>query len=482
MYKIKSLDNSLKMKHLLILFIIALTIRLLFSFYLQQFYFGDFVWKYGDGTSFLNPILNYMEHGIYMGDMFVEDSKYFRVPVYPGFLGLVYFVFGPENYDYAIAFIQSVLDSCSAVLVYLIIFKITQSFRMAIISGFIYATYPFIILWNPISYTEVVYMFILWVLIYVSTSQSCSLKKTFLQGALVGILVLTKQTLGLTLLIPMIIILLGSIQKKSIKQKIILLSVLFFGFVSVLTPWVIRNYIQSGKVIVLMGDTPGLRIYGKDFQSFEKFVQLFNENITPIMNDVVTHGKTKLEKHQKFVDKHQMQIQDAMQLAHECGPSFVQRRVTTYEGKAPYVGCEEEVILAFDQLTELFWQEVPMAEALETRIDAVNKIYSKSDIVNKNLSFSKTDFIKILLFKYRVLLLILGLIGIFLLIYKNTNRNFAIAVLITVMAAYGYFSLIIVHVEMRYLLMPDLLITIFASIPLVYILNKIKTKRSNLNK
>ena len=477
MIKIKNPKNMLNIKSLWILFIMALTIRLLFSFYLQQFYFGDFVWKYGDGMSFLSPILNYIEHGVYMGDMFVEDSKYFRVPIYPGFLGLIYSIFGPENYDYAVAFIQSVMDSCSTVLVSLIIFKITQSFRMAILSGFIYATYPFIILWNPISYTEVVYMFILWILIYVSISYPYSFKKGFFQGVLVGILLLTKQTLGLTLLIPIIVILLGSLQKKSIKKNILLLSMLFFGFVSILTPWVIRNYMQSGKIIVLKGDTFGLRIYGKDFQAFEKFAQLFNENITPILDDVIFGGKTKLEKHQEFVNKHNVQIKDAMKLAYECGPSFVQRRVSIYNGKAPYIGCEDEVIFAFDKLTNLFWQEVPMSEALETRIDAVNKIYSKSDILNKDLSFSKKDFIKILLFKYRVLLLILGLIGIFLLIYRNINRNFVISVLATAIATYGYFSLLIVHVEMRYLLMPDLLITIFASIPLVYILDKILKKK-----
>ena len=55
---------------LIMLFIAALTIRLLFSFYLQQFYFGHFEFKYADGPQYLNPVINLINNGEYRGHAF----------------------------------------------------------------------------------------------------------------------------------------------------------------------------------------------------------------------------------------------------------------------------------------------------------------------------------------------------------------------------------------------------------------------------
>ncbi|MEA1954176.1 MAG: glycosyltransferase family 39 protein [Campylobacterota bacterium] len=471
-------------KHPLItIFTLALILRLVFSFYFQQFYFGEFVFKYRDTPGYLNPILNLINHGIYIGDFYLEDSKYFRVPVYPTFLGFVYLIFGANYFDYAVALIQSVLDSFSAILVYLILYKITNSNRIALISGLVYATYPFIILWSPISYTEVLQVFFIFLLMYMVLKNHEDKKYTFIQGALVGILILTKQYLGLFLLIPVFMIFFSSSIKKNIIKKLILISMVFIGMGSVLSPWVIRNYVESGKVIVMKGESTGLRARGIDYEAFEKFANLFNENITPMMNDIAYRGTATFDKHLEFVSTHKDGIDAIVKKAHDCGPSFMEIRMPT--GKvSPHVGCEQEVVHGFNTLTKSFWNEIPFWNAMETRVDAVKKVFMKSDILYSKIKFSKAQLMKISLFKYRVFLIILGIIGVLLIIMdyvKSTNRTFVVAVAITACAFYAFFALMIVHVEMRYILVPDLLLTIFASVPIVILIDKMINNKNTLN-
>jgi len=476
--------EQIKKHPLVVIFLVALTLRLLFSFYFQQFYFGEFVFKYRDTSGYLNPILNLINHGTYIGDFYLEDSKFFRVPVYPSFLGMVHILFGPIYFDYAIATIQSILDSFSAILVYLIILRITQSKQMAVVSGFIYATYPFVILWSPISYTEVLQTFFIFLLLYLVLLNHQEKKYTFIQGALVGILILTKQYLGLFLLIPLSVILFPPCIKNDMMKKIILIIVFSLGLGTILTPWVIRNYVESGKVIVLKGESTGLRARGLDYEAFEKFANLFNENVTPMMNDIAYTGSVRFEKHLKFVNSHKDEIDDVIKKAHHCGRSFMEIRMPTGYG-VPHAGCDKEVIEHFERLTEMFWDEVPFFEAIETRKDATKKIFMKSNILYKKIVFSKTQLLKTVLFKYRVLLVVLGMTGILLVLMnyvKSRERIFVLSVCLTAMAFYIFFALLIVHVEMRYILVPDLLISIFASIPIILFLERLRISINLLKK
>jgi 4-amino-4-deoxy-L-arabinose transferase-like glycosyltransferase len=466
-------------KHPLIyIFAVALILRLAFSFYFQQFYFGEFVFKYRDTASYLDPILNLINHGSYMGDFYLEDSKYFRVPVYPTFLGFVHLVFGVEHFDYAVAIIQSLLDSFSALLVYLIIRKITNSHSMALLSGLIYATYPFVILWSPISYTEVLQAFFIFLLLYVVLVKQHDMKYAFLQGVLVGILILTKQYLGLFIFVPVLTLLFSTSLQKTVREKVILIAMVLIGMGAILSPWVVRNYIHSGKIIVMKAESTGLRARGLDFEAFERFANLFNENITPMMNAIAYESAVTFDKHTEFVAKHKEQIDSVVKQAHECGTSFMEIRNSTGYN-APHKGCDDEVIKGFDTLTALFWDEIPLSEAIETRLDAVKKILMKTDILYTKIAFSKTELIKTALFRYRVVLILLGMLGIVLIVINvvsTASKAFVVGVALTVICFYAYFTLVIVHVEMRYILVPDVLMSVFASVSIIALMDKIKDR------
>lgn len=461
-------------KNLIWLFATALILRLLFAFYFQQFYFGGFEFKYGDGLTYLNPIINLINSGEYRGDRFLDDSKYFRPPVYPLFLGASYLLSSATMLDYVIASFQCILGAVSAILVYYIVLNIFEIRKAALFSGFIFASYPFAILWTPLMYTETVQWFLMLSLVYFATNRKINILSTIIQGALVGLILLTKQYLALVLIIPLYVIVFTAILNRY--QKLIHLFVLMFSFSLTLSPWLVRNYISSGNIVMFFGKTSGLRNTLDDHIAFIEFANKFNENTTEYVKSVAETGMVKFSKHPEFLVSHDKDIAAATLLAHQCGGSFQQRRKPISLEQPPYQNCNQEVVLKFDSLSKQFWREVPLWEALETRRDALWKIVSKSDLVNNQLSINKHNSFKFALFKYRVLLLLLGFSGMLYLLLRKTQQHqqrISIeSIIITAIAFYIFFCLILVAAEMRYFLTPDLLISLFAGVIPAVLVNK----------
>ena len=266
--------------------------------------------------------------------------------------------------------------------------------------------------------------------------------------------------MGLLILFPVVSVILS---KYIIKQKAILISLIMAGICLSISPWVVRNYLSSGSVIVLRGETMGLRNVLSDLETFEKFANLFDENITPAMYSVAYKGEMEFKKHLAFVDTHSRSIDIALKRAYQCGPSFLQLRKPIPIDQPPYQGCEVEVASLFKELSQLFWREMPILDAMETRFDAAKKIFFKSEIVNKDIRASKSQILTNLIFKYRVILLFIGFVGIILYSLQKKDNNLkpqALAILISAMAWYFYWSIVAVHAEMRYMLTPDLLLSI----------------------
>ena len=453
-------------RNIILLFTLALLLRLLFSFYFQQFYFGSFEFKYGDGLTYLNPILNLINLGEYRGDIYFDDSKYFRPPLYPMILGIFYILSSISILDYVIASFQCIIGAVSALLIYYIILNITGITKAAIISSFVYASYPFSILWTPLMYTETVQWFLMLLLIYLSTNGKINILSTILQGSLVGLIFLTKQYLAIIIIIPIYLIIFNSLYNKI--HKIIHLLVLIFSFSLTLSPWIVRNYISSGQVIVFFGKTSGLRNTLDDHISFIEFANKFDENTTKYVKSVVETGVVKFTKHPNFLLAHDQEISEASLLAYQCGGSFQQRRLPIPLEQPPYQNCNQEVVQKFNSLSNKFWREVPLWEALETRRDGLWKIVTKSDLVNNQLIINKYSSLKFVLFKYRLLLLLLGFSGMLYLLSRKDRqylqRRSIESIMITAMVFYLFFSLILVAAEMRYFLTPDLWILLFAGV------------------
>jgi 4-amino-4-deoxy-L-arabinose transferase-like glycosyltransferase len=458
---------KINIRYPIYLFIIAIVVRIIFSFYFQKFYFGELVFKYADTSSYLNPILNLINNGEYIGDKYLIDSKYFRPPVYPLMLGIFLLIIPDNLFEYSIAIFQSILGAITVVLFYYCILNITKNKIKALISGIFIALYPFTILWTPIIYTETVQIFLISILIFnVTKDGKISNLSLLTQGIVVGTLILTKQYLGLIIILPILIILFSKNINKinKINSLLILISVVCFT----LSPWVIRNYNSSGNLIILFSKTSGLRFVLDDMIAFTHFANKFNENITENVNSVAHTGKMKFSSHAEFVTKYTKEIDEASILAYQCGGSFQEWREQTNPALPPYKNCNEEVASKFNWLSNQFWKEVPFWQSLESRRNSLWKIVSKSDLENKNLNFSKSNFAKFVLFKYRIILLFLGLIAmVYIILDKKIQYREKLivgSILITAISFYAFFCLVMVQAEMRYLLTPDVLITLFCGL------------------
>jgi hypothetical protein len=116
----------------------------------------------------------------------------------------------------------------------------------------------------------------------------------------------------------------------------------------------------------------------------------------------------------------------------------------------------------------MFWAEVPFWEALESRRDSLRKVVFKDELVNQTLKMNSLPILKYALFKYRVLLLIVGVLAIVALLWTEILSRDQVVVVscisATALVFYGFFCLIMVQAEMRYLLTPDILITMFCGV------------------
>ena len=108
-----------------VIFIVAMSLRLIFLF------------EFESVPLFSHNIMDMAYHhdwatAVARGEEFVK-GPFFRAPLYPLFLGAVYFLFGDN--PWAIRIIQALMGSISAVLVYLIARRVFDN-RTGLLAGF----------------------------------------------------------------------------------------------------------------------------------------------------------------------------------------------------------------------------------------------------------------------------------------------------------------------------------------------------------
>lgn len=151
----------------------------------------------------------------------------FRSPGYPTFLDLIYSLFG---HSFKAGFLaNAVLDSFSTVFLALIVAKLS-SVRHALLSGALYALYPYPAMFCGMLIQDTLVTFLVMSVLLVLVSEPKW--KWVSLGLLLGCLALTKPFLVLFAVVPVFYV-----------RK--LRHVLIMGLVGALTitPWVIRNYV-----------------------------------------------------------------------------------------------------------------------------------------------------------------------------------------------------------------------------------------------
>lgn len=178
-----------------------------------------------------------------------------RTPGYPLFYALHYVVFGKEGSYWAIRYTQLLLFALSCILLAISVLNFTQNKKWALLAGWTYALSPFIAIYAYYTITESMTPF--WVIlafygasVYYTNPQK---KYLYLTGMAMGALFLTRPIMGI--LFPAIF--LASVRFKQLtdfsylRQKTIEGLVYGLGFVTLVAPWGIRNYMITGGEIIV---------------------------------------------------------------------------------------------------------------------------------------------------------------------------------------------------------------------------------------
>lgn len=127
-------------------------------------------------------------------------------PIFPGFHGTIFALIGhaPQIYDWRlIQVVQSVMHACSAAMIYLLSYRLTERRLLSIGTGLVWGIYPAALFWSGIFYTETTVIFFALILACALTASKKRLNDC-VAGLAAGSLFLLKPALvpavGLALL------------------------------------------------------------------------------------------------------------------------------------------------------------------------------------------------------------------------------------------------------------------------------------------
>jgi hypothetical protein len=118
-------------------------------------------------------------------------------PIFPAFHGTIFALLGhaPQIYDWRlIQVVQSVMHGCSAAMIFLLSYRLTEKRWLAILSGLVWGVYPAAVFWSGIFYTETTVIFFALILACALTA-SKRLFNDCISGLAAGSLFLLKPAL-----------------------------------------------------------------------------------------------------------------------------------------------------------------------------------------------------------------------------------------------------------------------------------------------
>ena len=223
---------------LIVLFLLASFLRILYAFYLK----GDIPVSDAAGYDVLG--LNILKYGEYAFQPGIPTAH--RTPIYPLFLSGVYFLFGHSYL--AVRIIQSLIGGLTCIIIYFI-GKKTVNKNVGFIAATISIFYPFFIYYTGYLLVETLVTFLLAVAIYwlITSVEKPDWKNLSLSGVFMGLAALCKPTAFVFVPFSVLgfLVILG-IRKVSTYRNI---AIYLLFFILTLFPWISRNYIVFQRII-----------------------------------------------------------------------------------------------------------------------------------------------------------------------------------------------------------------------------------------
>lgn len=458
-------EKNLNWVRLGLIFSVAATLRLVYAFYLQKYFSGDYRFITADTSSYMDSFLNWVNHGRYCFDLETRDSCFYRLPTYSFFLGIQKYFLG-GYYWVSVAVLQALLDAGSCCLAVLIAKKINIKKLGQMLIAFLFVFYPFTIFWVPIQGPEIVGNFLVLLAIYIMFCMENEWLAIFLSGLSLVLAVLTKQYIAALIPAMIVFLMARSTVGKFLRNLALFAGVFIIGY----SPWVLRNLINYGEPAILMGATTGVKGCMPDYINAMFFVSLYYENPGSELFNIARNGKLSLPN-DVFSHVHRDEINQAVSDAYRCGPSF---RVWRGERSVRNTDdCEQLVAEEFTRLTQKAKAEMPFIDYYSIGLESFAKGFYKFSYIES----TGTPLVQSVLFGYRGILIVIGVLAIF---FAAERRQFALVLggLIFWFSTLFVLSFVYRHVEMRYLLMADSVMLICSGLAISRVIECLKVRLS----
>ncbi|MCX7641860.1 MAG: glycosyltransferase family 39 protein [Elusimicrobiales bacterium] len=226
--------------------IISITLRIIFFFDRGIIYFGD-------SHEYIEVISNISNgYGFYRFDIIEKKLMPYSNKM-PLFFYMTSFISNllNKNFELSIFIINCISITFIIILTIFLSFKITQNIKTSILSGWIIVFNPNLFINSMMLMADTFYAFIIIIFntFFIYSILNKSNKNFFLSGIFLGISVLTRAILKFYWIILTIGILL--IKKNFTKKRLMLSLSFMFGYLIIIIPYHIRNYIKLGIITPL---------------------------------------------------------------------------------------------------------------------------------------------------------------------------------------------------------------------------------------
>lgn len=438
--------------------IAGLVIRLAFLFWGASVFYGSgSEFTNNDSFSYTNSFLNLLNHGVFSFDLTHPDAYFGRLPGYPFFWGIHYLIFGPELVYWGVAITQIALDVAAIFLLYHITLTVSRSETAGLATAFLYAFYPFIIVWTTVSGTELLASFITIFFFYWLTCKPVTYRNAFITALIAAVAFYIREYLGVLIVSAGLYYLLElKLNLRFIKTA----AVLGLTFILLYAFWPIRNYISFGRIIPLKTQTSGYHRYGADIVSARAWLYSWTTDADNYITKISQPGTEVAFPDHIFADNQDRLLADSLvQLARTCGSGFYN---WANNKKAPFENnCNTQIEAGFIKLQKSYRNHQPLAYHFEVPLQNLKKGFFKNELTD-----GSHNLLTQLLFSYRSVLLLLALGGILV----NLKNRKIYPILFFPAFMYFFICFLFRQVEMRYLIQADVMLLIFSGLFIQFLL------------
>ena len=236
-------------KRALLIFIIALTVRVVYAW----FFIDTSSLTHEDQALYINLGQNMAQTGEFLkivGDGYTTDWVTSRVPGYPQFLAVIYTLFGENNM--AVVWVQVIIDSLTCVVIGLIAESIVS--RGFLIAGLISAINLNMIILSGMILTDTLFLFLfsLFILFAFNYLKHLTKLQLFLAVSFLSLATLVRSV-SYFLIVLLLLLLIFELVRRKVKLKQILYTVLIYliPVVIALGPLHHRNYDKYNSFLLV---------------------------------------------------------------------------------------------------------------------------------------------------------------------------------------------------------------------------------------